>query len=533
MLVNAATLDPRADYQSEGTLVSPWCVATLLAIVSALLVLAWPLGFTGDYLNHLARNYIEAQIWFDPALRQNYTLSFSVVPDLAMDMIVPWLSHVIGIYPAGAIMIWIALAAPPLAGLLVARSVHGRATWLSLLGFFGAFNQNAQWGFVNFLVATAIALAGFALWMRLAPSWRRSFVFAPFGIVLAFSHALGFLLFGYLVLLWEVACLAHGQRGSSTAFLRQLATRDAVAMLPGLAILALATPGGQALPYIGVMQYALTPKIASAWSGTMFFEPVLAKTVTISLISAFWIGTRRGILWIEPRMMWVCGGLLALIILMPVSAAGIWGLHFRYPAVLIILTAASIRLNPDFDSRTRTFITVGAITLLAAVFVNAAVQMAGIDRNAGMLRQLLATVEKGARVLPARDEDPNRLVTLHSNAMAVIERSAYVPGLFTNTSPVDVSVAMRPLHMPQSSPLTTGELKASASLELPESKNGFWSLRYYFGWPGHWDYIVYFRSSPRDSLRLDNLCPQAETENAVLYKITDRTCDIKENGAQG
>ncbi|MEP9387074.1 hypothetical protein [Mesorhizobium sp. KR9-304] len=503
--------------------VTPWRMAWLLAALAGALVSFWPLGMAGDYMNHLARNHIEARLWFDPILHENYTVSFEIIPDLAMDMIVPWLSYATGIYAAGAFMIWAAFVLPPIAGLLIARTLHGRVSWVALLGFLAMFNQNMQWGFVNFAVSTGLALIGFALWIRSGPSWRRTFAFAPFGVLLALGHALGFLLLGYLVLLWEIASYAAGQRGSPADFLRQLATKDAAAMVPGLLVVLIATGGAEQLPQAGVINFALGQKIDSLWSGAAFFSPSLAKLVTIVLVCVFWLGLRRGVLAMEPRMVWVCGGLLALIVALPTTVLGIWGLQFRYQAVLIILAAASVRVAPGHDRLARQ-VAVAATLLLAAVYANGAFQMARIDGFARANRDLLAGVSEGARVLSAGHEEADPLLAFHAAAIAVIERSAYVPNLFTNTSPVGVRPEMRAFHMPQAWPLLEAQLAASASLEPPGSANGYWSPEYYYGWPRHWDYVVYFRSTPEQSLSHPFLCRQAEVPGAVLYRISRDGC---------
>lgn len=524
MHVTVRTGDGKAEIAAYRAHVIPWQLAVLLMALVGLFVSLWPLGLAGDYMNHLARNHIEARIWFDASLRENYTISFAVIPDLAMDIVVPWLAQLTGVYAAGAVMMGAAFVLPPFAGLLIAQTLHGRVSWIALLGFLAVFNENMQWGFVNFVVSTGLALVGFAFWIRCSPSWRRSFIFLPFGVFLAFSHALGFLLFGYLILLWEIGCFAAGQRGSLACFLRQLTTKDAVAMLPGLAVLAMATQGAQELTHAGVVDFSLLPKIDALWAGANFFDPWLARLVTLSLICVFWLGLRRGILEIEPRMKWVCAGLLALILAMPTSVFGIWGLHFRYPAVLIILAAASVKVRPG-GGRIAKQAAAGAASLLAVVaYINGALHMARIDGFADSYRNLLTGLPEGARVLPARHEQTDPLLTLHAAGMAVIESSAFVPNLFTNTSPVSVRPQMRALHMPQAWPLLEEELADAAGLELPPSRNGYWSPYYHYGWPRFWDYVLYFRVGPHQSLDLPFLCREAESARAILYRISDSEC---------
>ncbi len=506
-------------------ILTPGHVAACLAALTALIVAIWPFGLTSDYLNHLARNYIEAHIWFDNDLQKYYGLSFAVIPDLTMDMIVPWLAHVTGIYAAGGVTVWIALIMPPLAGLLIARNLYGRVTWCSLAGFLVIFNANMQWGFVNFVASTGIALLGFALWMNLAPRWSRVILFASFGAFLALNHALGFLLFGYLVLLWEVACFAQGQRGSRWSFGLQLVTRDALTMVPGLVVIAFATGNAQQLTHVGVADFDILQKIGALWSGTEFFNPMFGRLVTIAFIAAVFMGLRRRLLRIEPRMAWVCAGLLFLVLVMPTSIFGIWGLHFRYPAVLIILVAASLRLDDAAGESVIRPAAIGTAALLIAIFANGTLQMASIDRQARELRSVVAQLPKGARLLPARDAQADLSFALHSAAMAVIERSAYVPNLFTNTSPVDVHPQMRAQHMPQAWPLLKEKLVRSRELALPQAENGHWSPHYYYGWPQYWDYVLFFRTKADQALDIASLCPVAERPKIVLYRIGDRQCD--------
>lgn len=521
MFINPGVTARSRDLTQLRHLCTPGKAALALTALLALIVALWPLGLTSDYLNHLARNAIESRIWFDTDLQRFYGVSLAIIPDLTMDLIVPWLAHLTGIYTAGAMTVWMAFVLPPLAGLMIAQSAHGRITWGALAGFLLIFNENMQWGFVNFTASSGLALLGFAVWMRVQSTWRTTLLFAAFSTFLAFNHALAFLLFGYLVLLWEVACFARGERGSLPAFLGRLASKGAVAMVPGLAVIALATGQAQELADVGVTDFNFVVKLSALWSGALFFNQTLSHLVIIALIVAFWAGYRRGIVTLDPRLAWVCAGLLVLVIFIPTTILGIWGLHYRYPAALFILVAASIRFQADGPAGLVKPVSFAAAALLFAVYVNGAFQMSKIDAQARDLRSVLASLPSGARLLPARHEDADLSFALHSAAMAVIERSAYVPNLFTNTSPVDVLPDMRALHMPQSWPVLEEDLAMSKDKSLPEATNGHWSGQYYYGWPDHWDYVLFFRAEPTQTLELSRLCPVAEAEGVVLYRVAN------------
>ena len=524
MSIESGTYQHQLEASLLSRLLTPVRVSAFLIGLVAVMVALWPLGLTADYFNHLARNHIEAMVWTDPDLQAFYSVSFAIIPDLTMDLIVPWLSHLTGIYTAGAVTIWMALILPPLGGLLIARHVHGHIPRIALGAFFVMFNENMQWGFVNFAASSGLALLSFALWIRCDAGWRRSFVFAPLGLLLVLNHALAFLLFGYLALLWELAAFYRGQRGTFGAFLRQLMTVDAVAMVPGLVLFALSLGGSGQLPQIDMPVFAMEAKLQSIWSALLFFNSPLARIASILLIGAVCIGLSRGILKMDFRMVWVCSGVLVLVVAMPTGLLGIWGLHHRFPAVLFILVAASLRFDREAGARIAMPGAVIAGLLMLAVIANAALQMSRLDAKADSLREVVAALPSGARVLPARHEDTDLTLAIHSAALSVIDRAAYVPNLFTNTSPVDVTLSMRDQHMPQAWPLLEGQLRKSMTLDRPKSSNGFWSRRYFFDWPSHWDYVLYFRDQESQALEFDVLCAVSLRAEFVLYKINPDGC---------
>ena len=63
-----------------------------------------------DYPNHLARMRILADLADSPELQAIYGLDWSVMPNLAMDLIVPALAKVFGLILAGQIFVAAALA---------------------------------------------------------------------------------------------------------------------------------------------------------------------------------------------------------------------------------------------------------------------------------------------------------------------------------------------------------------------------------------------------------------------------------------
>ncbi|MEO0982227.1 MAG: hypothetical protein AAFX03_06200 [Pseudomonadota bacterium] len=493
-------------------------VAGVCAILAALPLL-FPLGLGFDYPNHLARTYIVGWLHGSPALQQHYGVTFELIPDLAMDLIVPWLSHLTGIYTAGALAVAAAMILPPLAGVWISRGLNGgQIGLLSLAGFAAAFNHSLEWGFVNYILASGLALFAFGLWMRMAPGLSRSLIFIPIGVALVVSHALAFLLFGYLALLWEIASWREGRRGGMAPFVRKLVLWDGLAMAPGLALLAFATLTAPDLPQLDLPLFHLGEKMKALTAGFQFFNAPLALACFVVVAVAVAFGLRSGVLTIRRDMAFVCGGLAVLVVVIPTGIFGIWGLHVRFTAPLIILLAASVRLADD-AARWRTPAAVLVAGLVAAQTLSGFIHFRHYDTAANALRAGLAVMPEGAKLLAVQHEDADNAVAYHGMDLAVIERRAYVPGLFTNTSWVDIQPAMADLHLPQSTPPSPEEFAIAETLTLPASENGFWSLGYFHGWPAHWDYVLYFRPDGTDPLKSQNLCLASEGAGFTLYQV--------------
>lgn len=499
-----------------------------IVMITVTLVFALPLGVGGDYPNHLARTYIEGWISESEDLAQYYDVAYGFIPDLTMDLTVPWLSHIFGIYGAGALLIAIAAVISPLAGFWLSRRLHGkRGAWLPLMGFMSVFSITFEYGFVNFLIATGFAIAAFALWTGIAPGWRRSLLFAPVGLFIVVNHALGFLLFGYLVLLWEGANFFHKERGGPVSFLRGLLTHDAAAFLPGLVFLCISVFSASDLNQTSnIIGAPWRERGIVALSAFLYYNAgasvLIAVAAFASLSTGLFIGLQRGVIEIDRRMAVVCAGLALLVALMPPHVLGIWGLHFRYTPVLVVLLAASIRFASGAEKKAG-FAAATFAAVLAVQYGNGAMHMHRVDDVVTDLRGTLASLPKGARLLPVIDAGADARIAHHTPALSVIEADAYMPTLFTNTSPVDVTPAMQPLHLPAGL-VPANILAEAAERDLPPSENGYWSRNFFFAWPEYFSYVLYMRVADGPGLSLPYLCTEKVHRDFVLYRV--KSADI-------
>ena len=499
--------------------VKPEHIAFGLAAILAAMVALWPLGIGVDYMNHLARTYIQGHLASEPALQEFYAVSYGFIPDLTMDMIVPWLSQLIGIYAAGGVTVWLALALPPLAGLVLARSLHGRVTWLSLLGFLTVFNANMIWGFVNYTVSSGLAILAFALWVRMAPNLRRTLVFAPIGLFLVANHALAFLLFGFLVFSWEIICFAKQERGTIWGFAKQCISLDLLAMLPGLLFLVLSVLSATDLPQNVADLYDFSKKFDFIFAATDFNNRQLSWLIVPILFILFVFALYKNWITFAPKTMWLCAALASLVILIPTAIFGIWGLHLRFTAPLFILLAASIAPTGGAPARLQPALSGAALAGIALLFTNAGTQMQNVDHQSQALRQQLVDLPIGSKIMAVyADEQSGNAFTVHAVSLAVIDRAAFVPNLFTNTSFVDVTPGVVDLHMPQAWPIGAADLAMLADRPAVASENGYWSKDFANDWPRRWDYLLMFKTAEQDALSDLPVCAVSATPEIILYK---------------
>src|ERR1700681_3325170 len=92
----------------SGTQIAVLCVAILM--LAAIPILTHPLPPIADYVNHLARMQVMASAGSDPDLARFYEIHWQIVPNLMMDLVVPTLAHVMGIYKAGQVFTLTAFA---------------------------------------------------------------------------------------------------------------------------------------------------------------------------------------------------------------------------------------------------------------------------------------------------------------------------------------------------------------------------------------------------------------------------------------
>jgi hypothetical protein len=129
----------------------------LLAITSIPIVLhPWPP--MSDYINHLARMQVIANINTDPDLARFYEIDWQLIPNLMMDLIVPSLTRVMNIYVAGQTYTIASFVLILSGTVALHRQLFGRWSVLPLIAFPLLYNNVFLVGTMNYVFGIGLAL---------------------------------------------------------------------------------------------------------------------------------------------------------------------------------------------------------------------------------------------------------------------------------------------------------------------------------------------------------------------------------------
>lgn len=202
----------------------------LAAILLSCVPLLWPaLPPLTDLPGHVARFRVMLGTDAD-VLGQWYHFEWRLVGNLGVDLLVAGLAPLIGLEPAVKAILIATVALSAVGTLWISREVHGRGTPFALFALPLTYNFAFHFGFINFALAMALALNGFALWLRLGRLERtrlRALLFVPLGCIVWIAHVMGWGLLGLMVFGAELGLRRqHGERWIAAIF------RAAIASLP-------------------------------------------------------------------------------------------------------------------------------------------------------------------------------------------------------------------------------------------------------------------------------------------------------------
>jgi hypothetical protein len=514
--IPAAAALPPSSASAGGTL--RLLAASLVLVPLTLSPLLWasvpPLV---DYPNHLARMWILAQNGAVPELAQNYVVAWRLLPNLAMDLIVPALAQIMPLEIAGRLFIALTMLSLVAGTMALHRALYGRLSLWPLSALLFLYNAALFWGFLNCLFGIGMFLLAFSGWIA-SRHWSaapRIITFAAIASLLLILHLFAFCLYGLAVGTYELGHRLSERPVSLRGFLTLCAA--GLQFVPGgmlwLASLSKSGPSYTEYGGLGAKVFALQAPFTFG-PVVIFFDKMVLIFFLVFLMAA--IATRA--LKLAPEMRLALVAMVLAAVAVPNWLNGSWLADTRLPVVLPFVLIASTRLDATRFRAAGWFAAV-ALMLLGVRVWAVSETWRDSDRLFTEFRSASRVITPGARLLIVGDKPADgrpfqgmpSLIALqrdepfsHMAALSVIDRSAFIPYLFTGWTPVLATPRNAGLFQSQSVPLPPEVLRAAAHVAPDDpaySRRDFLGeLPYWGNWPEHFDFVLWldFAGRPAD-----------------------------------
>ncbi len=399
MLRNLAAALPLSTIVSlAGGRIFPALYVTLLAVIVSP-ILFDPIPPLTDYINHLARMHVLANLDGDPVLAKFYGVHWAIIPNLIMDILVPPVAAKIGVFAAGQAFLLLTVLL-----LLTGPMAIHRALWKCwspwpLLAFPLLYNGIFLVGLVNYLLGLGLALWAVALWIALRKHnpWLRLAVSSGTVFLLFFCHLFAVGLYGMTLTAFELYWLT--KRSDANRLVDPL-----VLLFPFLLILPLIGTS-PTLELTRDILWESQGKLEGLYLAVELYRDIVDLAFVGGLIAGgIWIA-RRNMLGLHPAG-WVLFAMSLLVFLaLPRQLFGSWLADQRFPVAAIFLLIGF--LAPDLRgrlSRAAFYAFLVGITFVRCLEVQINWRdCASITED---MSQAVNSLPKGSTILIARADSP-------------------------------------------------------------------------------------------------------------------------------
>jgi len=508
--------------RNNKLLLSNWLLLVFLAL-APLIVTDIPALM--DYPNHLARQFILLHYETSSALQANYRIDWGIKPNLAMDIIIPWLAGFMPLLWAGKIFIVLTLLALLGGTAALAHALHGQVGVPPMFAAVFLYNLAFAFGLLNFLFGSGLMMLAFSLWIRcpFQPVLIRSLVFSVFAIILFFCHLFAVATFFLLTGAYELQKWPGTTWGNRLSGIVSLAVPVAITF----ALWLLRTPGIANTNDIDWGEGWLRAVLMAG--GLIFSDRCIPFLVLIPVAFTLLCFNARGLPII--RSMWLPLGLIFFIaLLMPKRLAGGDSVHLRLPVLLPFLVAASI--PPRLIShRTQLTYMLMALGLTAYHSYDAIGLWHKADSDFSEFRKAALAVEPGARMMLVEDvsTDLRSPLYLHMIELSVLDRCTFVAHMakIQDQQPVIPAPAVQDIDGGVS-----GYAVSSADFikavdpqgmdDLRRQPPRFWRKLWFLDWQHKFDYIVHVDWGAPINLRPEYLDIVNTGSFFTIYRVKDR-----------
>jgi hypothetical protein len=417
-------------------------LALLLLVLLVLPIWLYRYVPLGDYPNHLARMEILSFYDHSPHLQDLYIRDRRLLPDLGMDMVVPFLRQFFSLEVSGKLFLTGLLLLYSAGTVALGAALHGRLTMRALLLWPSFYNSTLLWGLINYVSGVCLFLLWAALLIYTVSTDDRRPRLANYALLIAgavlcyLAHLTAFMM----------CCVTWGM-----LVIRSFALQRRVAMpllLCGISLILPIALYAQLL-VTGSSVRALDPALTHlvwAWPSKLTHVAIYTRGYnwredvlpTLLLLGAFGycLVRARNRPWL-PMALWPALGLFAVYLVLPLNAnADTWGLDARFfwPACVFLVFAL-----PASGWTAREKGVLALVTFLAwGLRVEAlSANWKALSSATADIVQVLDQLPAGARLYPVcgetQDADVEKTIRAlcHVAEYAIVTRQIVDPALFT------------------------------------------------------------------------------------------------------
>lgn len=495
----------------------------VLAVGAAVPVLSVKVPIMTDFVDHLGRMYVIAHLGDDPFLSRFYAVHWQLVPNLAMDAIVPGLARWIGIFAAGKAFVLLVMLLTVSGVHALHWALHRRLSVWPLAAFVFIYNWVFFYGFVNYLFCVGVALWGAAAWIALReraahPAWC-GLVSLAFVLLLFFGHLQGIQLYGLPLLCYELWRLKVRGRPPWRRALPELLAFGLPFVLV-LVLMRLSPTTG----FAGETQWYLWRKLVGLWWVVKNYQPLVDLPVALLCLGfAGWaLATRR--LRVHPVGWYMLAASAVVFAATPWELMSASFVDTRLPVAFLFILIGMATWEAADRRATAGFCAVLVALCLArfAVVETTWRELAGVM---GDYERSMAEIPRGSRVLVASVLDsPMRhtwkTALSHFPALVMTERSSMSSHAFTH--PGKQVLVVKPPYRAHASydgePFDVGYLLATAQDPAASQEDDYWA-----GWPAAYDYVYVLFATPGTQVALPASALVYQGGTFQLYRVRHHT----------
>jgi hypothetical protein len=420
-----------APHQQNSLPINFSVAAIVVVAICPVLLVALPAMV--DYPNHVARMYVLAAAG-TPDANPFYEVSKTLYSNLAMDLLVPPLSRILGVEAASKVFLIACQLLIVSGAIALELAVKRRHEISGLAAVMLLYSFPFAWGFLNFQFGLGLALWALAVWefVRDRKVGLQLVAHSVFVTVLYLAHLFALGLYAATLGFLELSRFDR---------LRNWLVRLAVIGAPILVVFAISLAPADRVGN-GATEWEIASKFRSIFLSLNGYSAELAGIEAVALIFLCYVLFRTGRLSLSRSGLWLAGGFVLLFLATPYRLLGSAYIDVRVAiAALLILPAYTM------ISMTRRVAALAIAVPIGIALVNVAVTSAvwlSYQDDYAKLKTSFTLLDRPSRVLVGDSTDePGRLLELpmHHAPTLAVSAKAMVTTLFSLPGIVSINVA--------------------------------------------------------------------------------------------